>query len=48
MNKTVRGVIFAYTLFAILIDSAVERGLTNKPLDPDAVVDFAYAKEVGS
>lgn len=28
----------------IVIDSAVERGLTDKPLDPDAVVDFSIAK----
>jgi NitT/TauT family transport system substrate-binding protein len=32
----------------LVIDSAVERGITNKPLDPDAVVDFSFAKELGS
>lgn len=32
----------------LVIDSAVERGLTDKPLDPDAVVDFSIAKELGS
>lgn len=32
----------------LVIDSAVERGLTNKPVDPDLVVDFTFAKEVGS
>lgn len=32
----------------LVIDSAVERGLTNKPLDPNAVVDFTFAKEGGS
>jgi ABC-type nitrate/sulfonate/bicarbonate transport system substrate-binding protein len=31
----------------MVIDSAVERGITNKPLDPDAVVDFSFAKELG-
>ena len=31
----------------LVIDSAVERGITKKPLDPDAVVDFSFAKELG-
>ena len=31
----------------LVIDSAVERGLTDKPLDPDMVVDFTFAKELG-
>jgi ABC-type nitrate/sulfonate/bicarbonate transport system substrate-binding protein len=30
----------------LVIDSAVERGLTDKPLDPDAVTDFSIAKQV--
>jgi NitT/TauT family transport system substrate-binding protein len=30
----------------IVIDSAVERGLTDKPLDPDAVVDFSIARQL--
>ena len=32
----------------MVIDSAVERGLTDKPLDPDSVVDFSIAKKLGS
>jgi NitT/TauT family transport system substrate-binding protein len=32
----------------LVIDSAVERGLTDKPLDPDSVVDFSLAKKLGS
>jgi ABC-type nitrate/sulfonate/bicarbonate transport system substrate-binding protein len=32
----------------LVIDSAVERGLTDKPLDPDNVVDFSVAKKLGS
>ena len=28
----------------MVIDSALERGLTDKPLDPDAVVDFSITK----
>ena len=31
----------------LVIDSAVDRGLTNKPLDPDVVVDFSFARELG-
>ncbi len=31
----------------LVIDSAVERGLTDKPLDPDIVVDFSFVKELG-
>ena len=31
----------------LVIDGAVERGLTNKPPDPDSVVDFSFAKELG-
>ncbi len=31
----------------LVIDSAVERGLTDKPQDPDAVVDFSFVKELG-
>jgi NitT/TauT family transport system substrate-binding protein len=31
----------------LVIDSAVERGLTNKPPDADTVVDFSFAKELG-
>ena len=30
----------------LIIDSAVERGLTDKPLDPDAVVDFSIVKQL--
>ena len=30
----------------LVIDSAIERGLTDKPLDPEMVVDFSFAKEV--
>ncbi|HEY1236100.1 MAG TPA: ABC transporter substrate-binding protein [Candidatus Binatia bacterium] len=30
----------------LIIDSAVERGLTDKPLDPDAVVDFSIMKQL--
>jgi ABC-type nitrate/sulfonate/bicarbonate transport system substrate-binding protein len=30
----------------LVIDSALERGLTNKPADPDAVVDFSFAREL--
>jgi len=30
----------------LVIDSAVERGLTDKPLDPDAVTDFSIAKQL--
>jgi hypothetical protein len=30
----------------MVIDSAVERGLTDKPLDPDAVVDFSIVKQM--
>ncbi|HXK27220.1 MAG TPA: ABC transporter substrate-binding protein [Candidatus Binatia bacterium] len=30
----------------LVIDSAVERGLTDKPLDPEKVVDFSFAKEL--
>jgi NitT/TauT family transport system substrate-binding protein len=30
----------------LVIDSAVERGLTDKPLDPDAVADFSIAKRL--
>ena len=30
----------------MVIDSAVERGLTDKPLDPDAVVDFSIPKKL--
>jgi NitT/TauT family transport system substrate-binding protein len=30
----------------LVIDSAIERGLTDKPLDPDAVTNFAIAKSI--
>jgi len=30
----------------LVIDSAVERGLTDKPLDPDAVTDFSFARQL--
>jgi ABC-type nitrate/sulfonate/bicarbonate transport system substrate-binding protein len=30
----------------LVIDAAVERGLTDKPLDPDAVVDFSIARQL--
>lgn len=30
----------------LVIDSAIERGLTDKPLDPDAVADFSIAKQL--
>lgn len=32
----------------LVIDSAVERGLTSKPTDPDKVIDFSFARELGS
>ena len=32
----------------LVVDSAVERGLTNKRLDPNRLVDFSFAKELGS
>jgi ABC-type nitrate/sulfonate/bicarbonate transport system substrate-binding protein len=31
----------------LVIDSAVERGLTSKPLDPNRLVDFSFARELG-
>ena len=31
----------------LVIDSALERGLTDKPVDPDAVVDFSLARDLG-
>lgn len=31
----------------LVIDSAVERGLTDKTVDPDMVVDFSFAREFG-
>lgn len=31
----------------LVIDSAVERGVTNKSVEPDAVVDFSFAREAG-
>ena len=31
----------------LVVDSAVERGLTNKPSDPNRLVDFSFAKELG-
>jgi ABC-type nitrate/sulfonate/bicarbonate transport system substrate-binding protein len=30
----------------LVIDAAVERGLTDKPLDPDALVDFSIARKL--
>jgi ABC-type nitrate/sulfonate/bicarbonate transport system substrate-binding protein len=30
----------------LVIDSAIERGLTDKPLDPDAVTDFAIVRQL--
>jgi ABC-type nitrate/sulfonate/bicarbonate transport system substrate-binding protein len=30
----------------LVIDSAIERGLTDKPLDPDAVTDFSIARQL--
>jgi NitT/TauT family transport system substrate-binding protein len=30
----------------LVIDSAVERGLTDKPLDPEAVIDFSIARQL--
>jgi hypothetical protein len=30
----------------LAIDSAVERGLIDKPLDPEMVVDFSMLKEL--
>ena len=30
----------------LVIDNAVDRGLTDKPLDPDAVTDFSFARQV--
>jgi ABC-type nitrate/sulfonate/bicarbonate transport system substrate-binding protein len=32
----------------LIIDSAVERGLTSKPPDPDRLVDFSFANDLGS
>jgi ABC-type nitrate/sulfonate/bicarbonate transport system substrate-binding protein len=31
----------------LVIDSAVERGLTSKPPDADKLVDFSFARELG-
>lgn len=31
----------------LIIEGAVERGLTDKPLDPDKVVEFSFAREIG-
>jgi NitT/TauT family transport system substrate-binding protein len=31
----------------LVVDSAVERGLTSKPLDPNRLVDFSFAREFG-
>lgn len=31
----------------LVVDSAMERGLTNKPSDPNRLVDFSFAKELG-
>ena len=31
----------------LVIDSAVERGLTDKLLDSETVVDFSFVKELG-
>jgi len=30
----------------LVIDSAIERGLTDKPLDPDAVTDFSIVRQL--
>jgi NitT/TauT family transport system substrate-binding protein len=30
----------------LVIDSAIERGLTDKPIDPDAVIDFSIVKQL--
>ena len=30
----------------LVIDSAVERGLTDKPIEPDTVTDFSIAKQL--
>jgi ABC-type nitrate/sulfonate/bicarbonate transport system substrate-binding protein len=30
----------------LVIDNAIERGLTDKPLDPDAVTDFSIARQL--
>ena len=30
----------------LAIESAVERGLIQKPLEPEAVVDFSFAREL--
>ena len=32
----------------LVVDSAVERGLTNKSPDPNRLVDFSFARELGS
>ncbi len=32
----------------LVINSALERGLTDKPLEPDMVVDFSFVKQLGS
>ncbi len=32
----------------LVIDSAIERGLTVKPLDPEKTVDFSFARAAGS
>jgi hypothetical protein len=32
----------------LIIDSAVERGLTSKPPDADKLVDFSFARDFGS
>jgi hypothetical protein len=30
----------------IIIDSAIERGLTDQPVDPEVVTDFSIAKQL--
>jgi hypothetical protein len=30
----------------LIVDSAIERGLTDKPMDPDAVSDFSIARQM--
>ena len=31
----------------VAIDRAIEKGITDKPVDPDKVVDFSLVKELG-
>ncbi len=32
----------------LIVDGALDRGLINKTVDPETLVDFSYAKGLGS